>query len=254
MPPSDLHCKLNQRIPMLQKALGLRLIQSSSFVNTLSNSRSSKPIDNSSSNSSFDTSISNGSSNPIDVAVANVLEKTITPLSDKGKGKAVDDGSSGKGKNIDVSKVSESAVKNVFRKNTSCKTGCLARMMVRKIDGDMFEVYGFVEKLSNSNVRPVRAFKLMKDMYGGFENIGATVVDCKNFRRDMNMFIGDRNAQMVVEKLDNLEKHSDGFFVDYYQGGGDLLCGLFWADKVARLNYKRFGDEISFDATFRSNK
>ncbi|GJT51576.1 FAR1-related sequence 5-like protein [Tanacetum coccineum] len=32
------------------------------------------------------------------------------------------------------------------------------------------------------------------------------------------------------------------------------LCGLFWADKVARLNYQRFGDTISFDATFRSNK
>ncbi|GKE37488.1 FAR1-related sequence 5-like protein, partial [Tanacetum coccineum] len=73
-------------------------------------------------------------------------EKTISPLSDKGKGKAVDDGSSGKGKNIDVSKVSGSCVKNSFRKNTSCKTGCLARMMVRKTDGDMFEVYGFVEE------------------------------------------------------------------------------------------------------------
>nr|GEV45749.1 protein FAR1-related sequence 5-like [Tanacetum cinerariifolium] len=61
-------------------------------------------------------------------------------------------------------------------------------------------------------------------------------------------------SKMVVEKLDNMEKHSDGFFVDCYQGEGDSLCGLFWADKVARLNYKRFDDVISFNATFRSNK
>ena len=59
---------------------------------------------------------------------------------------------------------------------------------------------------------------------------------------------------MVVEKLDNLEKHGEGFFFDYYVGEGDALSGLFWADNVAKLNYKRFGDVLSFDATFRSNK
>lgn len=109
-------------------------------------------------------------------------------------------------------------------------------------------------EVSNANVGPVRAFKLMKEMYGGFENVGATVVDCKNFRRDMNLFIGDRDAQMAVEKLENLEKHCEGFSVDYYMGEGDSLSGLFWADNVAKLNYKRFGDVLSFDATFRSNK
>ncbi|GJT28989.1 FAR1-related sequence 5-like protein [Tanacetum coccineum] len=202
----------------------------------------------------------------------------------KGKGKVIVDGFSGKGKTIDFSDVSKPIVKRPFRKNTSCKTGCLARMMVRKIDGGMFEIYGFVEEhnhplvsqedmqfmissrelgfskqqfmlqVANSNVGPVRAFKLMKEMYGGFENVGATATDCKNFRRDLNLFIGDRDAQMVVEKLENLEKRCDGFFMDYCQGEGDSLCGLFWADKVARLNYQRFGDTISFDATFRSNK
>ncbi|GJW85152.1 FAR1-related sequence 5-like protein [Tanacetum coccineum] len=59
---------------------------------------------------------------------------------------------------------------------------------------------------------------------------------------------------MVVEKLENLEKRCEGFFMDYCQGDGDSLCGLFWADKVAKLNYQRFSDTISFDATFRSNK
>nr|GEX19777.1 hypothetical protein [Tanacetum cinerariifolium] len=239
--------------------------------------RSINPIDNSSSNSSFDNSISNSYSNLIDVVAANIndrpkiwipdVESNLKPSKghvlkkyhstevpdikyfnctrggkikdskyenykfdtsvfnrDKGKGKAIDDGSSGKGKKIDVSKVSESAIKNSFRKNTSCKTGFLARVMVRKIDNDMFE-----------------------EMYGGFENIGVVVVDFKNFRHDMNLFIRDRDAQMAMEKLDNLEKLCDGFFMDYCQGEGDSLCGLFWANKVARLNYKCVGllsDEI----------
>ncbi|GJW85151.1 FAR1 DNA binding domain, zinc finger, SWIM-type, MULE transposase domain containing protein [Tanacetum coccineum] len=133
----------------------------------------------------------------------------------KGKGKVTNDGISVNRKNDDVSNVSKPddgfsrtgknidvAVRSLFRKNTSCKTGCLARMMIRKVDGDMFEVYGFVEEhnhplvsqddmqfmmssrelgfskqqfmlqVANSNVGPVRAFKLMKEMYGGFENVG----------------------------------------------------------------------------------
>ncbi|GJT44960.1 FAR1-related sequence 5-like protein [Tanacetum coccineum] len=154
------------------------------------------------------------------------------------KGKTIDvynvsnpeDGFSGKSKNVDVSDVSKPNVKRLFRKNTSCKTGCFARMVVRKINGGMFEVYGFVEEhnhplvshddiqftissrelgfpkqqfmlqVANSNVGPGRAFKLMKEMYGGFENVGATATDCKIFRRDLNLFIRDRDAQMVVEK------------------------------------------------------
>nr|GEW40277.1 hypothetical protein [Tanacetum cinerariifolium] len=49
------------------------------------------------------------------------------------------DGFSGKVKNVDVSGVSKPNVKRPFRKNTSCKTACLAWMMVRKINSGMFE-------------------------------------------------------------------------------------------------------------------
>nr|GEZ62858.1 hypothetical protein [Tanacetum cinerariifolium] len=265
-----------------------------------------------------------------DINVANGKGKgKVTSDGFSRKGKTIDvsnvsnpdDGFSGKGKNVDVSDVSKPNVKRLFRKNTSCKTGCLAWMIVSKIDGkgiavtnsvcsvangngkgkvtgdgfsrkgktiDVFNVSnpddGFSGKgknvdvsdvskpnvksfrelgfsnqqcmlqVANSNVGPVRAFKLMKEMYGGFENVGATATDCKIFRRDLNLFIRDRDAQMVVEKLENLKKHCDSFFMDYCQGEGDSLCGLFWADKVARLNDQRFGDTISFDATFRLNK
>lgn len=196
-----------------------------------------------------------------------------------GKGNSVD-----KGKAVDLSQVGDSFVKKPFRKNTSCKTDCPASMRIRKVEGDVYEVYWFVAEhnhplvsqhdmqflmnsrdlgfskqrfimeVSNANVGPVKAFKLMKEMNGGFENVGVTAVDCKNFRRDMNLFIGDRDAQMAVEKLQNLEKHCEGFSMDYYVGEGDALSGLFWADNAAKLNYKRFGDILSFDATFRSNK
>nr|GEV56742.1 hypothetical protein [Tanacetum cinerariifolium] len=56
--------------------------------------------------------------------------------------------------------------------------------------------------------------RLLKQMCGGFDRVGATVDDCND----------------------------------------DKLVGLFWADEQAIKDYAIFDDIVSFDATFRSNK
>jgi hypothetical protein len=45
-------------------------------------------------------------------------------------------------------------------------------------------------------------------------------------------------------------------FLHFFFGLGDddKLAGLFWADEEAIKDYAIFGDIVSFDATFRSNK
>lgn len=95
----------------------------------------------------------------------------------------------------------------------------------------------------------------MTHMYGGFENIGATDVECRNYRRGLDNFIGNRDARMVVEKLLIRQEFFSDFSIEYNQDKNDkTLVGLFWADAQAKLNYAAFGDVVSFDATFRSNR
>ncbi|GJX58633.1 FAR1-related sequence 5-like protein, partial [Tanacetum coccineum] len=110
------------------------------------------------------------------------------------------------------------------------------------------------QKISNLNMGPVRVFKLMKEIYSGFENIGATTTDCKNEIRDMNVFVGEDDAQMVVDKLLSKQEFFHDFFVSYKTDENDASTGLFWADEEAKRNYLFFGDVVSFDATYRSNK
>ena len=43
-------------------------------------------------------------------------------------------------------------------------------------------------------------------------------------------------------------------FIFFGLGDDDKLAGLFWADEEAIKDYAIFGDIVSFDATFRSNK
>ncbi|GKB90496.1 FAR1-related sequence 5-like protein [Tanacetum coccineum] len=141
------------------------------------------------------------------------------------------------------------------RRRSSCRIGCQAKLVIKLISRNQYVVDKFVQRhnhylvakenlqflrscrkltfsqkvlihqISSLNMGPVRVFKLMKEMYGGFENIGATATDCKNERRDMNVFVGEGDAQMAVDKL-----------------------------LKAKRNYLCFGDVVSFDVTYRSNK
>ncbi|PWA46767.1 FAR1 DNA binding domain, Zinc finger, SWIM-type, MULE transposase domain, FHY3/FAR1 family [Artemisia annua] len=79
-------------------------------------------------------------------------------------------------------------------------------------------------------------------------------VECRNYRQGLDNFIGNRDAQMVVEKLLSRQEFLSDFSVEYKQDKNDkTLIGLFWSDAQAKLNYAAFGDVVSFDATFRSN-
>ncbi|GKA06187.1 FAR1-related sequence 5-like protein, partial [Tanacetum coccineum] len=148
-----------------------------------------------------------------------------------------------------ISHVSEITTdENVIVKQTrnrgSVRCGCLAKIQIKKYKGNIYRVYTFIEghnhplvaekdmiymkssrdlgytkqhflfQASNANFGPSTGFRLLKQICGGFDRVGATVVDCDD----------------------------------------DKLVGLFWADEQAIRDYAVFGDIVSFDATFRSNK
>ncbi|KAI3700679.1 hypothetical protein L2E82_45316 [Cichorium intybus] len=94
----------------------------------------------------------------------------------------------------------------------------------------------------------------MKESRGGFDKTGATQTDAKNFKRDWNAFIGENDADMVIEKLNKKKEYFQDFSFEYSVGNDGKLTGLFWADEEAKRNYFAFGDVVGFDATYRTNK
>lgn len=143
-------------------------------------------------------------------------------------------------------------VKKKERRRTSFRCGCLASLTIKKI-GNIFQVTKFVDghnhplvaekdmifmknsrnmgytkqhflyQVSNANFGPAIGFRLMKQLHGGFDRVGTTVIDCKNQKKRISVFIGDRDAQMAVEKLLSRKLHSPGFFVNYFKGESYIL-------------------------------
>nr|GEW77155.1 protein FAR1-related sequence 5-like [Tanacetum cinerariifolium] len=83
--------------------------------------------------------------------------------------------------------------------------------------------------------------------------INATETEYRNHKRDLNAHIGEGDAQMLITKMNNRKLHVDNFSFEYVVENSQLSA-LFLADEMSKYNYKEFGDTISFDATFRTNK
>ncbi|XP_076913124.1 protein FAR1-RELATED SEQUENCE 5-like [Bidens hawaiensis] len=170
------------------------------------------------------------------------------------------------------------------RKMPTIRCCCRAHIQLKSVDGGFFEVDDFVEghnhrmvadsdmqfvrsarklthvqeeaiyELSNMNFGPVKAFNLMRTQYGGFEKAGATKDDCKNFKQVLNCYIREYDAEIIVQRLCAKKRFSSDYSFEYDVNDDRELIRMFWADETSKGNYLAFGDIISFDATFKTNK
>ncbi|XP_021975236.1 protein FAR1-RELATED SEQUENCE 5-like [Helianthus annuus] len=127
------------------------------------------------------------------------------------------------------------------RNRPTIRIGCKAKVKLCSTDGVLYKVDKFVQAHNHSFVCPkymhllpayrhlsetqeemiwelgtlnlgqVKAFNIMRQRYGGFENVGATKDDCKNFRARIHSYIGEYNADMVISRLTDKMQ----FMVDY---------------------------------------
>lgn len=112
----------------------------------------------------------------------------------------------------------------------------------------------FINKVSTSNIGATRAHHIYSNMQGSYKNTHGTVNDFKNYKKKINCFIGSSDAQMLVNKMENRREHVPNFTFEYKVKDNTELECMFWADETAKGNFIEFGDIISFDATYRTNR
>ncbi|XP_024995856.1 protein FAR1-RELATED SEQUENCE 5-like [Cynara cardunculus var. scolymus] len=171
------------------------------------------------------------------------------------------------------------------RRNTNFKrTGCKACLKVHYVkESGRYEVYHLIEAqnhmlcrsgekmftrsrrqldykdcknvyhTSSSKVGITQSCRMQLAINGGLVSSGGTARDHMNFRRDIMLFAGNKDAQMLINKMSKRREHCPKYFFEYKCDEKEVIT-IFWADETTRMNYKHFGDTISFDVTFRTNK
>lgn len=94
----------------------------------------------------------------------------------------------------------------------------------------------------------------MKEQVGGPENVGATKQDFKNFQRDLKAYISGADGQMFVQHFSSQNEKWGPFFFEYEVDPDGCLVRALWCDSACMANYAIYGDMVSFDTTFKTNK
>jgi len=107
-----------------------------------------------------------------------------------------------------------------------------------------------------SGMKPSQVFNFMKEHYGGEDKVPFTKMDCYNeIGRERRQYLEGNDAQTLSEYLRNKQAQDPTFFyaVEVDKDTGHI-ANFFWADDQSIMDYKYFGDAVSFDTTFQTNK
>ncbi|XP_074304949.1 protein FAR1-RELATED SEQUENCE 5-like [Silene latifolia] len=179
----------------------------------------------------------------------------------------------------------DSTVKTQVSRNVKVtRIGCPAMMRVEAVEGGGYRVDQFVavhnhrllsvidkdfhkvvrqfssfqKKLiidnSKLNIGADKSFQLCKVYADGYANVGATLTDFKNFARDVKCYITLQDSTLFINNLEELKKMKPGFYFAYEVDDDQCLSRVFWADAECMRNYSIFGDGLSYDATYGTNK
>jgi len=170
------------------------------------------------------------------------------------------------------------------RKRKLTREGCNTRLVLKRTIDGKYEVSNFYEGHSHglvspskrqflrsarnvtsvhknilfscnrANVGTSKSYRIMKEQVGSYENIGCTQRDFQNFSRNLKELIKDSDADMFIDNFRRKQEINPSFFYDYVADNEGKLKHVFWADGICRKNYSLFGDVVSFDTTYRTNK
>ncbi|XP_022868527.1 protein FAR1-RELATED SEQUENCE 5-like [Olea europaea var. sylvestris] len=90
---------------------------------------------------------------------------------------------------------------------------------------------------------------------GGYDKITCVEKDCRNFiEKVRRLRLGEGDAVAIQAYFSKMQATSPGFFFNIDLDDEARLRNVFWADNRCRQACKEFGDVVTFDTTYLTNK
>jgi len=107
----------------------------------------------------------------------------------------------------------------------------------------------------HAGIRMNKNFGSLVHEYGGYENISCDEKDCRNLvEESRRLRLGEGDASAIMRYFSMMVAENSGFFFDIQLDDEDHLKNIFWADGRSREAYKEFGEVVTFDTTYLTNK
>ncbi|XP_074328378.1 protein FAR1-RELATED SEQUENCE 5-like [Apium graveolens] len=113
-----------------------------------------------------------------------------------------------------------------------------------------------IELFNKSGIETSKVMKFLSETKGGVHNLGFSNQDVRNVIRDIRRRVFDSgDAECGLLLLRELQENSFGkFFYRVDVDDENRVRGLVWVDPRSMNAYKNFGDVVTFDSTYRTNR
>jgi hypothetical protein len=90
---------------------------------------------------------------------------------------------------------------------------------------------------------------------GGFKSLPFGERDCRNYiNKARELRLGKGGGQALCDYFNRMQKQNSGFYYTMEMDDDFRLRNVFWADARSRSAYEFFGDVITFDTTYLTNR
>ncbi|KAK1414977.1 hypothetical protein QVD17_30743 [Tagetes erecta] len=110
-----------------------------------------------------------------------------------------------------------------------------------------------IQSMAKIKTGPVRVFNVMRTIFGVFEEVGVSKVDCKNYKREINLFINEYDAEMMVGNLIKKKEHLPDFSCEYLTDDENCLVGYSMVF-VPSTGIDNHNNNVSFGAALLASE
>ncbi|XP_047253883.1 protein FAR1-RELATED SEQUENCE 5-like isoform X2 [Capsicum annuum] len=112
-----------------------------------------------------------------------------------------------------------------------------------------------IDLLDDSGIRPKASFDYSARQVGGQSCLGYIKRDQKNYLRDKRKdSLKCGVARSLIDYFEKRILEDPAFQYSLQLDDDDLITNIFWADAKMIRDFKIYGDIVSFDTTYRTNK
>jgi zinc finger SWIM domain-containing protein 3 len=106
-----------------------------------------------------------------------------------------------------------------------------------------------------SGLRLKDSYQLMSKQVGGGDNLGFTKQDHKNYLRNKRQRALKFGEAASLERYFRHQlKENPSYYYAFQLDVEELITNIFWADARMIIDYSHFGDAITFDTTYSTNR
>jgi hypothetical protein len=112
-----------------------------------------------------------------------------------------------------------------------------------------------LELNDRAGIRTSKNFESLVVESGGFESLPFGERDCQNYiNKARELRLGKGGGQALCDYFNRMQKQNSGFYFMMEMDDDSRLRNVFWVDARSRSAYEFFGDVITFDTTYLTNR